>query len=913
MAGQSVNTYDQQSPKASAQDGQLYSAGQGLAPVVNNPGPVSPLSIMCWPAALDRSWQEAPPPASPGLLREVTWGDFDEYLQRLSELHLSFNQARQQLEADSVRRIIARDPIGTGHLRGEGLLQALRKVPGLYFQEAFSLTRQEVFEEVCHGGAEEEWCQTVETLSGYMDTIEGELLNEIAARSDSFFEAAESLQALQQSLEVNLQHIKELEGRVAGLDKIMCKKAAAVRRLHVHRGNLKEVAEIVQVLEAVLHAQDAIQLLVLGKDYSSAVELLGNLKYQCEQQGLTRLHCLRHLPDSLANLSNSLITALEEDFEATTNWKSSVVLVGEAVQIATNERGSGPLDIDLEPSSSGRSVSSLEGDEELCSFLQSVLGGLSQLGALSGTLSRYAAKAAGELKAAFLNVMEQILTPPAEKVPDSPVDEQDSSRSSTEWRKAMQACDHAVFHGLLTACLYVAEGCCHHHVSVCELLGRLTSGARIAGHKAMVDLLMTEVCEALVEVLHKHFADMLNARSTEVSSLAMSQLEQLVRVAQKSIDLGKKYDVRLAPRLNNVVQGQCRVFLETIHTKNVSRLRELLDMENWKKYEAPARCQDIVNSLLPAERSAEVGENGRIETSSEPSTSAPSVHSLPAIAVGKQEYRIVFSAAGLIECLGEYLAFHKAFPEFVTETGQFVLELLTSFNTRSCQLLLGAQAMRTSGLKSITAKHLALCSQCIYLLRSLHRPLAAALLGSEGQSRRAILQPDFDRLNQDLITHCDSIHSKLVSIMKERLILSTRQLASSAKEWPHKDDATEPSNIALQIGKQLSTLSQVLVPLLLEEQIIDVFTRVAETFSSVLAESFQSLEPDQEFTEDQAEHWHHQWRTDTVYLLGCLRQMPLPDDVKEGSLKELSYLCSETVGNEVHGVQVAQKGTGAGS
>ena len=79
------------------------------------------------------------------------------------------------------------------------------------------------------------------------DTIEGELLNEIAARSDSFFEAAESLQSLQKSLEVNLQHIKELEGQVAGLDKNMCKKSAAVKRLHVHRGNLKEVAEIVQV------------------------------------------------------------------------------------------------------------------------------------------------------------------------------------------------------------------------------------------------------------------------------------------------------------------------------------------------------------------------------------------------------------------------------------------------------------------------------------------------------------------------------------------------------------------------------------------------------------------------------------------------------------------------------------------
>lgn len=137
-----------------------------------------------------------------------------------------------------------------------------------------------------------------------------------------------------------------------------------------------------------------------------------------------------------------------------------------------------------------------------------------------------------------------------------------------------------------------------------------------------------------------------------------------------------------------------------------------------------------------------------LRSTTEPSTSAPSGAHLQAITVGGQKYQIVASAAGLIQHLDEYLSFHIAFPSFAAETGQRIVEVLSFFNSRSCQLLLGAQAMRMSGLKSITAKHLALCSQCISLLTALHSPLATVLLVSEVESRRAILHPDLDRLKQ---------------------------------------------------------------------------------------------------------------------------------------------------------------------
>ena len=63
---------------------------------------------------------------------------------------------------------------------------------------------------------------------------------------------------------------------------------------------------------------------------------------------------------------------------------------------------------------------------------------------------------------------------------------------------------------------------------------------------------------------------------------------------------------------------------------------------------------------------------------------------------------------------------------------------------------------------------------------------------------------------QDLMTHRAEIHSKLVGIMRERLIASLTQLPALAQRWtaasPH---TTAPSAFATSLAKQLHTLSQV--------------------------------------------------------------------------------------------------------
>lgn len=92
-------------------------------------------------------------------------------------------------------------------------------------------------------------------------------------------------------------------------------------------------------------------------------------------------------------------------------------------------------------------------------------------------------------------------------------------------------------------------------------------------------------------------------------------------------------------------------------------------------------------------------------------------------------YYIVNSVALLLQHIESLLAFGAVPCALQFDMGSRVGELLRLFNSQSQQLVLGAGAMASAGLRSITARHMAVCSQGLLLLEALmpalrHRVLA---------------------------------------------------------------------------------------------------------------------------------------------------------------------------------------------
>ena len=74
--------------------------------------------------------------------------------------------------------------------------------------------------------------------------------------------------------------------------------------------------------------------------------------------------------------------------------------------------------------------------------------------------------------------------------------------------------------------------------------------------------------------------------------------------------------------------------------------------------------------------------------------------------IESKPYHLVSATAETLALLLDYLRVVVHLPTLTMDTMSRVIEFLKGFNSRTCQVVLGAGAMRSAGLKNITAKHL---------------------------------------------------------------------------------------------------------------------------------------------------------------------------------------------------------------
>ncbi|BBN11151.1 vacuolar protein sorting-associated protein 54 [Marchantia polymorpha subsp. ruderalis] len=286
---------------------------------------------------------------------------------------------------------------------------------------------------------------------------------------------------------------------------------------------------------------------------------------------------------------------------------------------------------------------------------------------------------------------------------------------------------------------------------------------------------------------------------------------------------------------------------------------------NGNKPELPV--QSTVNA------SAEVGGD---LAGKKKSRERPSIKTLQVRGVS---YHSVNCGLILLKMIAEYIDISNALPTLATEVVHRVAEILKSYNQRTCQLVLGAGAMQVSGLKSITAKHLALASQTISFFYAIIPDIRRLLSVHIPEARKALLLTEIDRVGQDYRTHRDEIHSKLVQIMKERLLQHLKSVPQIGEAWNKADDNDpQPSQFARSLTKEVGVLFRVVSPILLEADTRSIFTRVVALFHSQIAEAFSRLEIS-------TPHGKRKLYRDIQLILSCIRGLPSDDVKADGAQK----------------------------
>ncbi|CAI2170355.1 9227_t:CDS:10 [Funneliformis geosporum] len=208
------------------------------------------------------------------------------------------------------------------------------------------------------------------------------------------------------------------------------------------------------------------------------------------------------------------------------------------------------------------------------------------------------------------------------------------------------------------------------------------------------------------------------------------------------------------------------------------------------------------------------------------------------IFVEERRFFVVGCSITLIKLLGDYLRCMVNIPTLTNETMNRVVDILNLFNSRTCQVILGAGAMRSAGLKNITAKHLALASQSLGAMIALI-PFIRECIRHSLNTKQAVMLTEFDRIKRDYINHQNEIHGKLVSIMNERLVIHLKSF--QAINWDEESTNEAPNKYMEILVKETTTLHKVLNKYLPIEILQNVMTEIFKSSSTKLAEEIGNV------------------------------------------------------------------------
>lgn len=363
--------------------------------------------------------------------------------------------------------------------------------------------------------------------------------------------------------------------------------------------------------------------------------------------------------------------------------------------------------------------------------------------------------------------------------------------------------------------------------------------------------IITEACSA-THILASRF---LSLRSLTHTVLPLRQFLGVFHLAWTFILESEGICGRMIVGLRGVVLNQAKAWLGNFHKVRIEKAAKAVEEEQWGQADVLPRQQSEIALIIDSATSDPprfvIGkETIQDETSTEKVTSESkdSEPKTKSVTIEDKQFFVVSASLDVLDMLVEYLQVIINLPLLSTEIMGRVVEFLKQFNSRTCQVVLGAGAMRSAGLKNITAKHLALASQSLSIMILLI-PYIREAVRRHLNARQAVMLVEFDKLKRDYQEHQYEIHSKLVAIMSDRLTVHCRSLSST--EWAAPIEGDGPVGAVkpmMDLVKETTTLHKVLCKYLQPSVVEAVIGQVLVSIDKRIAAEFRKIETHDENT-----------------------------------------------------------------
>ena len=732
-----------------------------------------------------------------------------------------------------------------------------------------------------------------EKISWYMDTVEIHLISNISSASTGFFAALGSLKELQTEAEESVARIQGLREDLRRLDQEVAVAGLEVAAKRRRRANLQKLGRATaQVQSVVEYVQKADEMIEAGSydDAADQMERVGRLICGKAEPGADSNHLIDLRPLKALQGLDSGLQELQMRIGAGFSKRFTSILIDDIRQHVERV----PNNDTLKRWSRQRGIppTYMETTNQFRNDLKLALQALSRAGHTAAATAAYREAVQKEMKA----IIRKHLPSSSDDDVDSMVSTSTrggSGRLSQQEKSTILARNLRAMEGedaeKLLISSYAGVGEALRRVSTqTKILLDITSSIQVSGlrsptngpvksprlpavdeqassESAKPPNVQDDFSEALD--MSSLLGQAVDTAQTQISRVLKVRNEQTVRLSKPGFlryftlnrlfaDECEGISGRSGQALKGIINAQITSFVQVLGTSETERIAKLLDGDSWNAVDfgeiEDALLQRILHSMssdpaewtkatpiwelhvAPSEKATQI--NGEALANGQPNGKAPAK---PAY-IDEHRYTLVASVMSLLPTIDLFLSLTASIPSVTPQISASLLEVLRTFNSRSCQLILGAGATRSAGLKNITTKHLALASQALsfvvalvpYMRECVRRHLPA------GQSN---VLAEFDKTKRLCQDHQSGIHDKLVEIMTSRSQSHVRTMMSINFDasTPVND---KPSAYAETLTKETLTLHRVLSRHLSETELLVIMRQIFEAYREQWTKAFGYIE-----------------------------------------------------------------------
>ncbi|XP_017105711.2 vacuolar protein sorting-associated protein 54 [Drosophila bipectinata] len=773
----------------------VYSAAQNLPAVLNDPsrGKQSNLFTKKWG---EHFVERSHIPASPRL-PDITHADFAVYLGSIGKRYRWHERRQQQLERDK--------PLENGSpgtpVSGLGSQSPshLGSVPEIFLKSQLQLHHPPTFKQVfpnymqTSASSPESHQQTgrqlQEQLSHYLDMVEVRIAQQVSQKSAAFFHAMTTQHAIMAEMEQAAEQVRQLRAALSELHSHSVVDSFKVLRYAQRRQHYNLTLDKLRLMATVHKTQPMLQLLLGTQDYVAALDLIGTTQEILSAE-LLGVHCFKHLPMQLSEMEKLIDKMLTTEFE---RYAAS--------------------DLNRPLTDALRETDSVCAEEDK---LVAIVMGLLRKQNFTFVQS-YQQEAIATIRAIIKQLLIEVL---ARSDSDQEISltghgEQALELTLPEWIALLQRSSQALVSILerIKAVVGIMQQTADAAVGAQDAVNLIDSEAFLSpAHHEQLRSQLQQLLQAVCHYCHERCANIVSPQSLEKSSASEQELTQLSEIVDQFGETTRSICGVASVPLQLALKVQASRYAQRFHSDRKQKLSLLLDQERWRQVDIPQEFQRIIERMA-------AGDYAK----SEPSTYIANGGGNPVLLVeGKQPYALVSASLMLIRMLYEYGGSAHRLPLLASYHARNVVDLLRCFNSRSCQLIIGAGAMRVAGLKTITSTNLALVSRALQLVLWLLPKLKEHFQAMSG----------YEAIERDYQGHIKEIENKIHGIVSERL-------AAQLDAWEARPPI--PSQTFRHISRHLVKLHEAIAGVLPEAQIHEIYGVVHRNFKDKLREQLLKL------------------------------------------------------------------------